>query len=561
MRNFLVVISVLLLFSCKSTYEDTLNSRDVEKKEKLAFELYEKGDYYKASDLFKALIQDKKSGEDIEKMFFYYALCDYNLGDFGLAAYEFERLIQKFPRGNYSEESQFYIGMANYKKSPPSFLDQDYTYRAIESFQLFLDKYPNSNRKEEVNKKVDELTKKLEVKMYKQAKLFYKMEEYKSSTVFFDNLLVKFPDTEYAEEVKYLLAESKFKLAKKSIESKQIERFTKTVKTSKVFLAKHKESEYSNRVSEILAKSNDEIKRLKKELPEYYHKIGDYDKSIGLYETLLRRAKTLPEQQSFALQLFKVHHSKCQKSSTQNKVANYDGLLKYYNELSAPIHDYIDAKIGKEVESAKLGYQSYKANAAYQLYKEGKFNYAILQYNILLKDTSIENKSKDWYFYLLSRYKFSLNLNAKLRKIQLDSIMASWPKVQSKMKASPSGYDSKITKVVKKVENDLKDFPVALVKEPYHNGKYKVALGRAQNLLRRDLNKENEEEIVYLLIATAVKHANKGKRFERFERFNGAKQLLTAYSPRVEDENVKAKLAKLEAKINKGLIKYQIKEE
>ncbi len=561
MRNFLIVITVLFFFSCKSTYEDTLKSRDVEKKEKLAFELYDKGDFYKASDLFKALIQDKKSGEDIEKMFFYYALCDYNLGDFGLAAYEFERLIQKFPRGNYSEESQFYIGMANYKKSPPSFLDQDYTLRAIESFQLFLDQYPNSKRKDEVNKKVDDLTKKLELKMYKQAKLFYKMEEYKSSSVFFDNLLVKFPDTEYSEEVKYLLAESKFKLAKKSIESKQIERYAKAIKTAKTFIVKHKESQYSNRVSDILEKSKEEIERLKKELPHYYHKTGDYDKAESLYETLLRRAKTLSEQQTIAVKLFKVHHTKCQKSSTQNKVSNYKALIRYYNDLSTPVRDYIDTKIAKEVESAQLGYQSYRANAAYQLYKEGKYAFAVKQYNILLKDSTIENKSKDWYFYLQSNYKLSLNLNSKMREKQLDSIILSWPKIQDKMKEYPSGYDSKIKKTLKRVESDLTEFPVALIKEPYQNGKYKVALGRAQNLLSRDLSKKDEEEIVYLMIAASVKHANKGKRFERFERFVAASQLLKVYSLRVENENLKVKLTKLESRINKGLIKYQIKEE
>ena len=84
MRNLIIISSILLLFACKSTYEDTLKSRDVEQKEKLAFELYENQDYYKASDLFKSLIQDKKTGLGIEKMFFYYAMCDYKMGDFGL---------------------------------------------------------------------------------------------------------------------------------------------------------------------------------------------------------------------------------------------------------------------------------------------------------------------------------------------------------------------------------------------------------------------------------------------------------------------------------------------
>ncbi len=561
MRNLLLVATVILMFGCKSTFEETLNSRDIEKKEKLAFELYEKEDYYKASDLFKSLIQDKKNGEDIEKMFFYYALCDYKMGDYGLAAYEFERLIQKFPRGKYSEESQFYIGMSNYKKSPPSFLDQDYTYRAIESFQLFLDKYPKSDKREEVNKKVDELTSKLEIKMYNQAKLFYNMGEYKSSTVFLENLLNEFPDSKHAEEVTFLIADSQFKLAKKSIESKKIERYTKAKKASQDFQKKYKESDYSKRAENITKVSNDEIIRLKKELPEYYHRIGEYDKSIALYETLLRRSKTTVEQQNYAVQMFKVHHTKCQKANTQNKVENYETLMKFYNELSVVNRDFINNKISKEVESAKMGYQFHKSTAAYQLYKEGKFFNSVQQYKKLLNDTSIKNTAKDWYFFINANYKYALDLEAQSRLLQLDSIITYESKVMAQTKEKPSSYDSKIGKLFLKVKSDLTDFPVALIKEPYQNGKYKVCLGRAQNLLRSNLSKKDEEEIVYLLIAAAVKHAKKGKRFERYERFTNAEKLYKSYVSRVEGENFKVKLDKVKQKIEKGLIKYQIKEE
>ena len=109
-RIILLIFASILMISCKSTFEETLNSKDIEKKKALAFEYYEDEDFYKASELFKVLIQDVRGGKDVEKMFFYYAMCDYSLKDYGLAAYEFERLIQKFPGGDFREESQFFIG-------------------------------------------------------------------------------------------------------------------------------------------------------------------------------------------------------------------------------------------------------------------------------------------------------------------------------------------------------------------------------------------------------------------------------------------------------------------
>ena len=561
MRNLIIISLFFLIVSCKSNYENTLKSRDIEKREKLAFELYEKKDFFKASDLFKSLIQDKKTGLGIEKMFFYYAMCDYKLGDFGLAAYEFERLVQKFPRGTYTEESQFFIGMSNFEKSPPSFLDQDYTNRAIESFQLFLDKYPKSKRKDEVNEKVDLLTKKLEFKLYRQAKLFYEMGEFKSSSVFFDNLLLEFPDTEFAEEVNYLITESKYKLAKKSVESRQIERYKKSVSAVNIFNKKFKESRYTNRVAEVKKRSQDEIIRLKKELPQYYHKMGDYEKSIGLYETLLRRAKTIAEQQNFSLRLFRVYHTKCQKSNTQFKVDNYEDLINYYDELSESNRKYIKVKAGKELDLARLGYYSFKANAAYQLYKEGKYSYSITQYKKLINDTSVNKSAKDWYFFLQANYKLSLILEAQRRRYQLDTIMIHWPIIEALIISSPSSYNSKLKKLKTKAENELSLFPLALVKEPYHNGLFKTAINRAQNELRKKLTKKDEEEIVYLLIASAIKYSKKGKRFERFERFDYAKKLINQYSSRLDNGFIKNKITKLEIKVNKGLNKYQIKEE
>ena len=560
MRNLLVVVAVLFLVGCKSAYEETLASRDIGKKEKLAFEFYEKKDYYKAGELFKSLIQDKKSGEEIEKMFFYYAMCDYLLEDFGLAAYEFERLIQKFPRGNYIEKSQYYIAMANYKKSPPYFLDQDYTYRAIESFQLFLDKYPKSELRDEVNIKVDELTNKLEYKMYRQAKLFYHMEEYKSAALALEGVVSEFPDSRHAEEIYYLISESNFRLAKKSIEYKQIDRFKKALKASGDFNSKFKESEFSERIDVIIDNSKEEIVRLKLELPEYYQRIGDYNKSIDLYETLLRRSRKLEGQQKLAVKLFSVYHAKSQKSPTQKKLKAYEDLMKYYNELSEPNRTYVNTKITKEVQSAKLGYQFYKSDAAYQLYKEGKYFFSMVEYKKLLADTSITNKPKDWYFYMKSNYQYAITQEAKLKKNQLDTILNNVNTAKNQLSKTNSSYLVKINRIKLEVEKDLSEYPVLLVKEPYKNGSYKVALGRAQNLLKNNLDKKDEEEIVYLLIATSVKYAKKGKRFERYGRFLNANKLLDSNHKKVENKELIVKLNKLKEKIEKGIIKYQIKE-
>ena len=85
--------------------------------------------------------------------------------------------------------------------------------------------------------------------------------------------------------------------------------------------------------------------------------------------------------------------------------------------------------------------------------------------------------------------------------------------------------------------------------------------GQAQKELSRKITKKDEEEIVYLQIATSIKYAKKGKRFERYERFSNAENLFKRFSGKVNDEHLREKLAKLERRVKKGLVKYQIKEE
>lgn len=561
MRIFHLFIIIVFLASCRSKFEKTLESRDIEKKEKMAFQYYEKENYFKAADLFKSLIQDMSGGEDIEKMFFYYAMCDYKMGDYALAAYEFERLIQKFPRGKFTEEAQFLIGMANYKKAPPSYLDQDYTYRAIESFQLFLDRYPNSDKREEVNKKVDELTKRLEKKIYDQAMLYYNMGEYKSSAMAFEDLLLDFPDSKHADEASFLIADSHFKLASQSIESKQIERYRDAVKAAKSFKLKFAKSSDVKKAENIIEKSTDEIKRLKKELPEYYHKIGKYDLSIGLYETLFRRARQQSEQEEIALSMFRVYHTKAQKSRTEQKLESYKALMKFYKELNEKHQSYIQTKAKKEFELATLGFEQYQSTAAYQLYKEGKYKYALEHYKAYLRDTSFKNKPSDWYFMLLSNYRYLSDLEAAERNMELDSMKFYFRLATPKLEATDNNFKRKAKRLMQKVNNEKSEFPVKLVEEPFKDGRYKVAISRAQRLLSRKLSQETEEEVVYLLIATAVKYAKKGKRFERFSRYKAADKYYKQYSALIKSPEKLSDLSRLQQKIEKGLIKYQIKEE
>ena len=67
-------------------------------------------------------------------------------------AITFKNFSNTFPNSEYREESDFMTAYSNYQLSPTFRLDQTYTIKAIEGFQLFANTYPDSKRVEECNR-------------------------------------------------------------------------------------------------------------------------------------------------------------------------------------------------------------------------------------------------------------------------------------------------------------------------------------------------------------------------------------------------------------------------
>lgn len=253
--------AVFCLFSCNS-YEKLLKSPDLELKYEKAKEYYNKKDYYRALPLFEELISVYKGTRDIEKIYYYFAYCQYGQGDYLLASYHFRNLVQTYPKSSYAEECQYMYAYCYYVLSPPYSLDQGYTQKAIESFQLFINSYPSSTRIEECNKRIDELRSKLREKAFESARLYYRLGYYKSASLAFSNILKDYPGIDNNEEVMLYVLRSDYLLAVNSIPSKKTERFEKAVQTYYAFIDRFPKSVFLKEAESIYTDCRKELKKL-----------------------------------------------------------------------------------------------------------------------------------------------------------------------------------------------------------------------------------------------------------------------------------------------------------
>ncbi|MEI7895572.1 MAG: outer membrane protein assembly factor BamD [bacterium] len=270
---FLIAFSLLFtLSSCK--FQKILKSGSVDEKYEAAVKLYTQKDYSRALQLFDQLAGAMRATDKAQKIAYYYAFCYYNQKDLTLAAYYFKRYSTNYPNSAEAEECMFMGAYCNFLNSPEYSLDQTITYDALKDLQLFTNTYPTSKRVSECNDLIDKLRLKLEMKDYKIAKLFYRMDDYTASIQMLNNILKDFPDTPHKEEVLFLIIKSYHKFAKQSIFEKQKDRHAKAILAYNEFVAQYPESKF-------MAEASDMKERSRKELEGIY----DRDQKKILHES------------------------------------------------------------------------------------------------------------------------------------------------------------------------------------------------------------------------------------------------------------------------------------
>ncbi|MBN2683308.1 MAG: outer membrane protein assembly factor BamD [Bacteroidales bacterium] len=252
---------VLILSSC-SKYQRLLKSTDYDLKYSKAVEYYEDKDYYRSLTLFEEMYPYWKCQEKGEQIYYYIAYSHYGQGDFILAGYHFRNFARTYPRGKHLEECSYMAAYCYYLDSPEASLDQTYTISAIEELQSFINKFPESDKVDKCNELILTLRKKLELKSYMAAKLYFDIGYYKAAVTALKNSIKDFPDSDYREEILFMIVKSNYLFAENSIESKQVERFRATV------------SEYQSLVDEFPSS------KYQKEAEKYY------DKSLKFLENI-----------------------------------------------------------------------------------------------------------------------------------------------------------------------------------------------------------------------------------------------------------------------------------
>lgn len=260
-----LILSAFLVVSCDN-YTKLLKSNDTEKKKEKAQEYYNKGNYYKAQPLFEELISVYRlsANEDLEEIYYFYCYCFYGQEKYIVSAYNFENFVKYYPYSKYTEECQYMHAYSYYQLSPGPDLDQTYTYKAIDAMQLFINLYPESSRVTQAGELITKMRRKMEIKAYNGAYLYFKTGNYKAAAASFNHLIDAYPDTPEAENVNMMIVKSRFLLAKNSFPNLQVGRYGQVLEEYEKFNDRYPDSNYRKELRSIYVQTLEALKNLEK---------------------------------------------------------------------------------------------------------------------------------------------------------------------------------------------------------------------------------------------------------------------------------------------------------
>lgn len=266
MRKLIPFLTLAVLISSCSEYQNVLKNTDVKPKYEMAEKFYNEGNFKKANRLFEQIAPKYIGRPQGERVLFFFANTFYQIKDYNNAGYQFERFLKSYPRSEKAQEAAFLSAKSYYELSPKYSLDQTDTDKALLKLQNFINSYPDSEFLPQANEIAKELTTKKERKAFEIGKQFTKLGEFYrldysiSAIKSLENFILDNPGTVYKEDALYYKTVAATNLALFSTPERKKERLADAKAAYDKLKVTYPETKYGRKADNLANKIEKELK-------------------------------------------------------------------------------------------------------------------------------------------------------------------------------------------------------------------------------------------------------------------------------------------------------------
>lgn len=250
-----LAVIALAVTSCKTEYETLLEGNDVDAKYAAAFDYFNQGKYTRSAQLFESLATVTGGTERDDTVQYYWGLSNYRWKDYYTAETNFSNFLTNHPLSPFAQDAYYYRIDCMYRETLRYELDQKPTNLAVAAISQYLSSYPDTPYRTMCNHMLDDLGERLDKKAFENARLYYKMEDYKAAITALRNVLKDDADNIYREDILYTLAMASYKYANMSVPEKQKERYLVFVDDYLNFIGEYETSAYRRELDGLYRKA------------------------------------------------------------------------------------------------------------------------------------------------------------------------------------------------------------------------------------------------------------------------------------------------------------------
>ncbi len=218
----MALLTALVLSACGSSGE--LQYESAQDAFEQGMERFENEQYDRATRYFRAVFDFGRTHEYAPEAQFYLARSYQENREYIIAAQEFTRFIELYRTDPRVEEAEFQRAMTYYVRSPRYQFDQTPTRQALRFFQLYVQRFPDSERADLASDKIDEMRNKLARKQVYAAEQYETRGQYQAAALSYDKVFDQYPDTKWADDAMLGAIRMYIAFSEASVPSRQAER-------------------------------------------------------------------------------------------------------------------------------------------------------------------------------------------------------------------------------------------------------------------------------------------------------------------------------------------------
>lgn len=178
---------------------------DAEDQFKVAKQEFEQKHYDKAINGFKRIMFEFPGSKWVEEAQYWLAKSYFEQKNYPQAELEYDFFLRSFSRSRFADDAYFELCLCYFKQSPPYWLDQSLTERALQRFRAFEIRFPDSNLLDKAKEYEKKCISKLVKKDLETAKLYIKMGRPKSAVLYLKDIQEQYPENSDSQEIAELL--------------------------------------------------------------------------------------------------------------------------------------------------------------------------------------------------------------------------------------------------------------------------------------------------------------------------------------------------------------------